>query len=136
MQEATNVHDGPLVLWLQWQWEGRNRLADPKGIQGCVGSAVTSAHQDTVMTRAAILQDRHRLSSPYEINFYEVGSCRQHVQTLVLIYPASTPLTLVRGREEIQHRHHIICACFPYLKIRLAHLLRQGHTYGPHRGRR
>src|SRR5262245_13381067 len=87
------------------------------------------------MTRAAIIQDGHRLSSPYEINFYEVRPRRQHVQTFVLIDPTSAPWTFVRGREKLRYRHHIICACFPYLQIRLAHLCRQGNPYSQHRGR-
>ena len=50
------------------------------------------------MTRAAIIQDS--IGSPARMsNFYEMSSGRQHVQTFVLIYPASAPWTLVRGRK-------------------------------------
>lgn len=45
VKEPANVHSCLLVVRLQWQREGGNRLAHSKGIRGGIGSAVTPAHQ-------------------------------------------------------------------------------------------
>src|SRR5207248_6607264 len=88
MQKPAKIHHGLLVLWLQWQREDGNRLANAKGIEDRIGPAVTSAHQDVVLTGAAATPQREGLAPSREANFYQAGPGRPDVHPLALIDPA------------------------------------------------